>query len=76
MIIGDVIRVRSLRAIRRNDDGKWVAQIGYAAPKGQDFVVLLLGTASHEEVFEPDKALNAMGWALSPELPAPPTEES
>lgn len=67
---GDVVRMRSCRTIRRDDDGTSAMELTYRAPKGTDFVFVLLGTGERASDFDTAKALvrilECSGWIVQP----------
>jgi hypothetical protein len=60
MRTGDVILTSSITARDRPANPNF--QAGFKAPKGQAFAMLFLGATDGEDGFDPEKALNAMGW--------------
>ncbi len=67
METGDIIRVRTVTTIRRS---KLVqSEVKYRAPKGKEFVLLVIGAATPDEDIGAlsTKVLNALGWDLRPE---------
>ncbi len=66
MHVGDIVRMSAIRARYRYDGDKkpGVSEVNYSAPKGQFFVVLLLGTEPRDgsRPFDPNDALRALGW--------------
>lgn len=63
---GNAVRLRTLKAMRRGPDGKMISEITWKPPKGEDFIVLILGTAKHADPVNPDAALREMGWTFEP----------
>ena len=64
METGDIIRLKRLTTVRRN--ATLISEVNYRAPKGKDFVVLVIGACAPDE---DEKALtqtilNGMGWDL------------
>jgi len=66
MRVYDVIQMRSLKAESFASDGKWRSSVTYKAPKGQAFVLILVGAADLDklEAFSADDALRDAGWTL------------
>jgi len=61
---GDIVRLKRFTTVRRNPTV--VSEATYRAPKGKDFVVLVIGACAPDE---DEKALtqtilNGMGWDL------------
>jgi hypothetical protein len=61
MMIGDAIFTSSFKD---EHPGGWVS---YKAPKGRQFVFLVLGTVEKDAAdFDVDGALNSIGWQFTP----------
>lgn len=60
MRVGDVVLTTSLKI--RDQPVKPTLELGYKAPKGEGFVVMILGTTDGKTPFDAEKALNALGW--------------
>jgi len=68
---GDIIRLKRLTTVRRNPT--LISQVNYRAPKGKDFVVLVIGACAPDEDAKAltQTILNGLGWDLQPEQEAP-----
>ncbi len=62
--IGDIVCMRIIKPRFDTAEGKLRTELTYRAPKGEKFVLLLLGTVANgtEQDFDPDAALEALGW--------------
>lgn len=62
MRVGDVMRMKSCRAVFSN--GEFRGSAGFKAPKGKQFVFVLLGmeNADGSGPLDPTKALEALGY--------------
>lgn len=65
MKVGDVIRTRNVRSYFGNPEIRGHAE--FKAPKGEMFVLLLLGTESKDKPLDPDARLEELGWVFSEE---------
>lgn len=66
---GQIVRMSSIRRIFRNDQGMKILEASFSARKGEDFVLLLLGTKKHvqresEEMIA--DLLRECGWTVTP----------
>ena len=68
---GDVLPVSSVTVTQYDNDGRFVRSESWKPPKGEQFMLLLLGSRPKVGVdFDPVAALHRLGWT-SPEYPTP-----
>lgn len=60
MQVGDAILTTSVTV--RDQPTKPTLQVSYKAPRGEAFVMLILGTTDGKSEFSVDEALNELGW--------------
>lgn len=65
---GDLVKVTNLNVYSNTDGAK--LRVGFKAPKGEAFAVLLMGTIDKEAELKPEyfeKMLNDLGWVKKSE---------
>ena len=62
--IGEIIRTRNIK--QRFYSDIVIGELGFNAPKGQEFVLVLLGVTKQGGDFDARAALQRMGWTPPP----------